>query len=223
MEPNRDDAIALFFDAIREGDENTVRAMLTAEPGLADARHKTGATPVLWAVYRHHSELAAILLADREADFFEACALGNASRVRTLLDMHPEFHRQDSADGFSPLGLAAYFGHLQTAGVLVGAGADVNHASPTFQVTPLHSAVASRSAEIVELLLSCGASPNSSEPGGSPLHSAACTGDQKIVKMLLAAGADPRQSNKAGKTPPELAREYGHAELARQLESLPPQ
>ena len=196
--------------------------MLSTEPGLAGARHTTGATPALWAVYRNHPELAAIFLADREPDFFEACALGDTPRVRLLLGMDPEMHRQESADGFSPLGLAAYFGHLQTARVLIEAGADVNHASRTFQVTPLHSAVASRSAEIVELLLVQGASPNSSEAGGSPLHSAASVGDERIVQMLLAAGANPRQPDRTGRTPADLAREHGHAELARQLDVASP-
>src|SRR5439155_4037813 len=46
-------------------------------------------------------------------------------------------------DGFQPLGLASFFGHVDTARVLVEGGADVNSASRNdFKVMPLHSACA---------------------------------------------------------------------------------
>ena len=45
---------------------------------------REGATPVLWAVYTRHPELAPLLLAGRPADFFEACALGDTARAAGL-------------------------------------------------------------------------------------------------------------------------------------------
>jgi ankyrin repeat protein len=60
--------------------------------------------------------------------------------------------------------------------VLVEMGADFNRAGRTFRVTPLHSAVASRSLAIVELLLQYGAAPDPTDPGGAPLHSAVMLG-----------------------------------------------
>ena len=69
-----------IFDAIRQGDAEQVRELLAADPALGEARNAQGATPLLWAVYTRHAELAPLLLSGRQADFFEACALGDTLR-----------------------------------------------------------------------------------------------------------------------------------------------
>ncbi|MCU1236545.1 MAG: ankyrin, partial [Candidatus Solibacter sp.] len=51
----------MLFDAIRQGDAEQVRALLAADPTLAQSRTPEGATPVLWAVYTRHAELAPLL------------------------------------------------------------------------------------------------------------------------------------------------------------------
>jgi basic membrane lipoprotein Med (substrate-binding protein (PBP1-ABC) superfamily) len=60
------------------------------------------------------------------------------------------------------------------------------------EVTPLLTAAAAGSSEIVELLIKKGADVNASAGGGvTPLHVAADHGDERMVDCLLAAGADP--------------------------------
>jgi ankyrin repeat protein len=147
-------------------------------------------------------------------------ALGRSDRVKRLLAQDPKLVRGNSADGFSGLGLAVFFAHLEIATTLVEAGADVNWPSDNaIRVTPLHSAVESGSVPLLELPLARGARPDPVEfLGATPLHSAAAGGNREMVQKLVKAGADRHRKTKEGKTPADLARQYGHAELAAQLE-----
>lgn len=218
------DRAAPFFDAIRKGDAGRVRALLESDPKLADARNSEGATPALWAAYTRHPELAGAVLAGRPPDLFEACALGNRERASLLLTRNPKLVDDYSGDGFTPLGLAVFFGHEELARHLVAAGADVNRPSRnSIRVAPLHSAVESGSVALLNLLLEHGARPDAVEfLEATPLHSAAARGNREMVERLLAAGADPRRKTKDGKTAADLARQYGHEELAAWLDNRSP-
>jgi len=209
----------MLFDAIRQGDADQVRSLLASDPSLAAARTAQGATPVLWAVYTRHPELAPILLAGRHPDFFEACALGDAARARELLAADPALANQHSGDGFTGLGYASFFGHSALAGQLLDSGADPNLAARNgLAVSPLHSAAAIQSAEIVEMLLARGANPNAAEASGmTPLHTAAAHGNRTLISMLLAAAATRDAKAKDGRTPADLAREYKHPDVAEEL------
>jgi ankyrin repeat protein len=210
-----------LFDAIRKGDATTVRTLVAADPALTGARNSEGATPALWAAYTRHAELAPVVLAGRDPDLFEACALGNRERAASLLAHDPKLVDTYSADGFTPLGLAIYFGHEEIARSLVAAGADVNRPSRNaIRVAPLHSAVASGSLALVNLLLEHGAQPDTVEfLEATPLHSAASTGSRGMVERLLKAGADPTRKTKDGKTAADLARQNGHEDLAVWIEN----
>jgi len=212
-----------LFDAVRKGETAVVRGLLTADPALAGARNPDGATPALWAAYTRHPELAALLLTGRDPDFFEACALGNRQRASTLLASDPKLIDAYSADGFTPLGLAVFFGHEEIARQLVAAGADVNRPSRNaIRVSPLHSAVESGNLALLNLLLQHGANPDAVEfLEATPLHSAAARGSQEMVERLLASGADPQRKTKEGKTAADLARQYDHESLAAFLDSKP--
>jgi ankyrin repeat protein len=207
---------APLFDAIRKGDTSQVRALMTADPTLAGARNPDGATPALWAAYTRHPELAPVVLAGREPDFFEACALGNRDRASALLARDAKLVNGYSGDGFTALGLAVFFGHEEIARQLVAAGADVNFPSRNaIRVYPLHSAVESGSLPLLNLLLDHGAQPDAVEfLEATPLHSAAARGNREMVERLVKAGADPKRKTKDGKTAADLARQYGHEDLA---------
>jgi len=72
--------------------------------------------------------------------------------------------------------------------------------------------VAADSFELVDLLLTRGAEPSPADSGGStPLHTAAGHGNVAIIERLLAAGADRAALNRDGKTPADIARQYGKA------------
>jgi uncharacterized protein len=216
------DRASQFFNAIRTGDADLIRALLASDPQLAGSTHPSGATPLLWAVYTGHADLANIILAGREPDFFEACALGRSERVSELVARDASLLNSYSKDGFTGLGFAVFFKHFETAHALAAAGAEVDRASQNpLQVAPLHSAVASGNIALLNLLLDRGASPDPVESSGlTPLHSAAAHGNQEMVNRLLAAGADPRRKTKDGKTPAELAAQYGFPSLAQELNSL---
>ena len=201
----------MLLDAIRNGDAEAVRGLLAADPSLAGTRTPEGASAVLWAVYTRHSDLAPLLLGAREPDFFEACALGRTGRVSDLLDGDPALANSPAPDGFTGLGLACFFRHPEVARLLLDRGADASMASNnTLRLAPLHSAVASDSFELVDLLLACGADPNPREASGStPLHSAAGHGNRAVIDRLLAAGADRDARTNDGKTPADVARQYG--------------
>src|SRR5919201_498276 len=119
---------------------------------------------VLDAIYRGDRDGAERLAEGRELDVFEAAALGRTERVRELLDADPTLANAWADDGFQPLGLASFFGHADTARLLVERGAEVNSASRNqMKVMPLHSAAAVQDAdvryEIAKLLLDAGADP----------------------------------------------------------------
>src|SRR5581483_8737948 len=86
------------------------------------------------------------------------------------------------------------------------------------QVTPLHSAAAAHSAEIVRLLVENGAPANSRQQGGwTALHEAAQIGDREMVKTLIEYGADRSVRSDDGRTPAQMAQAKGHEEIARML------
>jgi ankyrin repeat protein len=210
----------MIFDAIRQGDADQVRTLLAADPALAGSRTPEGASTVLWAVYTRHPELAPLLLGSRPPDFFEACALGAAARVAELLTNDRPLAGQYSGDGFTPLGLASFFGQTELARLLLDAGADPRIPSRNaLLVTPLHSATAGSHVAIVDLLLRHGADPNAVEGNGmTPLHTAAGNGNRETVALLVNAGADPTHQSHDGRTPAAVARQYGHFEVAAELD-----
>jgi ankyrin repeat protein len=150
---------------------------------------------VLEAIYRGDSDEAERLAAGRELDIFEASALGRTGRVRDLVDADPSLANAWADDGFQPLGLASFFGHAETARVLVEHGAEVNSASRNpMRVMPLHSAAAAQDPdvryEIAKLLLDAGADPNARQQDDyTPLLAADQHGDARLRDLLVAHGA----------------------------------
>lgn len=219
---------AVLFEAIKKGDRDAVARLVAAEPSLAESREPGGVSAVLTALYYGRREIAVLLLARKpRLDIFEAAAAGDAGRVRELLDEDRSRANAFAGDGFTPLGLAAFFKRPEAVRLLIERGADAAPASrnqPAF--TPLHSAVATdagpRDLGIVRALLEAGAPVNArSGSGGTPLHTAAFLGDTEVAELLLARGADPRIANNEGRTAVDVARERGHAALAERLERTP--
>jgi ankyrin repeat protein len=214
---------AQFLEAVKKGDRATVDRMLDADPALAAARDENGTSAVLLAHYHGKADVAAALLARAPAlDVFEAATAGDAERVAALVDADRSLANAVARDGYTPLGLAAFFKRGDVVKTLLERAADPSLPSRDQGFTPLHSAVANDAAgserDIVRLLLEAGADPNAkSHEGGTPLHSAAFTGDLDIAETLLAYGADPSATDPKSFTPLDIARDRRNVEVAALL------
>jgi uncharacterized protein len=151
---------------------------------------------LLQAVYRGDQvRVDELLAAEPELDVFEAAAVGDVESLRRQLDEDPRLANAWAEDGFQPLGLASFFGHLEAARLLVERGAEVNSASRNdFEVTPLHSAAATGDPEVryelAKLLLENGADPNALQQDEfTPLMAADQHGDDRLRTLLVEHGA----------------------------------
>ena len=209
-----------FIEAVKAGRLEQVRGMLERDPRLASARSQNGSPAVVLATY-YGRHAVADLLVERGAplDIFSAAMTGQVKRVRELLDEQPELAEAVAPDGFQPLGLASFFGRLETARRLLDRGAQVNSASRNDQrVAPLNSAAAGGHLEVARLLLEHGADPNARQEGGfTPLHSAAQNGQLEMVKLLVDHGAQVEARSEDGRTALDYALESGRPEVLHYL------
>lgn len=209
-----------FIELVKQGDQAKVREALSQQPALAQAKDNN-VSAILIAVYNGQREIAR-LIADGKGtlDVHEAAALGDRHQLERALAADPNAHATWSSEGFSPLALAAFFGHREAAQDLLKAGAGVNvKVKNPFGVMPLHSALANQHKEIVRDLIAHGADVNAAADGGwTPLHYTAYYGDIETTKLLLEKGARSTERNGDGKTPAEFARERGHTDLEKLLE-----
>lgn len=220
MTPGPTDAERALFLAIGAGDGAQVRALVAAEPGLLRAVSPMGVSPVLHATYYGQHEVARVLVeAGAPLSLFEAAATGELGVVRQALDAYPDDIHTMSPDGFSALGLAAFFGREDVAAELLSRGADVNAESRNaMRVRPLHSAVAGNHAGLARRLLDAGADVNAAQQDSfTPLMGAAQNGNAELVAELLLHGADPGAQATDGRTAADLAREEGHEAALRAL------
>jgi uncharacterized protein len=154
---------------------------------------------LLQALYRGENEqVEKLLAADPELDVFEAAAFGRDDRLRELLDEDPSHANAFGDDGFHPLGLACFFGHLEAARLLLDRGANVNTLSTNehVQTAAIHASAAASGDEatryeLVQLALEHGADPNLRQGGGfRAIDAARQNGDSRVEQLLLEHGAE---------------------------------
>jgi uncharacterized protein len=150
---------------------------------------------LLEALYAGQDEQVAKLLDENPTlDVFEAAAFGRTERLRELLDENPALANAFGDDGFQPLPLACFFGHVAAARLLLERGADPNTLarSEHIQTNALHAAAASENKdeatrfELCELLLEHGADPSIPQGGNGSraIDSARLNGDERLERLL---------------------------------------
>lgn len=206
--------------AIQNRDLEAARAALQRDPGQALEPLPGGLSPFLFALYNGAAEIAELLRSHRPLDLFEAAAANDALRLAECLLADPQGLRRHSPDGWTPLHLAAFFGHREALLVLIGLGAPLESVSENpMQNTPLHAAIAGAGGELLAPLL-IGLGADVGHVGGSgvtALHLAASRGFESLCKLLLARGVDRQAVTEDGKTAADLARERGHLDVAALL------
>jgi ankyrin repeat protein len=226
----------VLMTASRAGNADVVRLLLAggADVNAREASH--GQTALMWAVAYGHPA-AVKVLAESGAD------LTARSEIRNRM-VHTGYRFGDrGADkgalrmdlgGFVPLLFAARQGEVESAAVLLAAGADVNVTAPN-GASALAVAVLSGHRALATLLLEKGADAKAAGAGYAPIHAAVLHGDRVLVETLLAHGAGPDAQitrgtpsryyskdfafNEAliGATPLWLAARYGDVEMLRLL------
>jgi len=173
--------------AARGGYAGIVTQLLAAKAN-PNARAARGQTALMWAAARGHSETVGALLtggADphlRSESWTDPMAIPPHG-YRPYNKNVP--HGNDTA-----LLFAARSGDLESAKLLIAAGAEVNH-SDAWGVTALLFAAHSGHGALVEQLLAKGSDPNLSRAGFRALHIAILRRDERMAAALLARGADP--------------------------------
>ena len=209
-----------IFAAMTANDKERVAQLIAADPGAAHARNAGGISALMQARYENRMEIVDLLRkAAGDLDIFEASALGDVARLNRLLADDGGLVKARSADGFTPLHLACFFGQLEAAEILVQHGADTNAVSPS-RIAVIHSAAASRNAALLKLVLRGGANPNSQQQRVyTALHEAAMHNSVERAQALLDAGADPAVKSDAGQTAAEMAVQNGNREVVELLSS----
>ena len=139
-----------------------------------------------------------------------------------------KYHLSHGADiaelnesGYTPLHLAAAYGHPKIAQYLLSRGAQVDareeESTPRYY-TALHLAAREHNPEVAQVLLKHGADPNAQDVEGyTPLHVAARYNSAQTAQVLLAGGADVNAQNDDGNTPLAVAVKWKKLEVGRIL------
>lgn len=208
-----------FVAAVKADDPDKVVEMIERNPNLIRMETDAG-SPILTATYHGARRVQRLLLSKvSDLDLFEAAAVGDTARMKAVLRREPARVDEANRDGFTPLGLAAFFGHKETVEAVLAQGADVDLVDRSVnENTALDAAVAANHDDVVQVLLDAGASVNVRSAGGfTPLHKAALNGNRGLVELLLARGAEVGAISGDGRTPLALAEARGHAEVAEVL------
>jgi ankyrin repeat protein len=208
-----------LFAVIKAGEFDRVKTLVSADPALVNARSSTGESAILTAVYNGRKEIANLLVArGATLTLFEACAAGEFDRVERLIDQGAAVNAY-SDDGWTPIHLAAFFGHPKIAELLLAHAADVTARSRNANGnTPLHAALAANQKLVAGLLIGSGADLNAADAAGwRPLHLAAANNNLDAMKTLIAQGADIAVTNGEGLSALALAEKRNHKEAAALL------
>jgi ankyrin repeat protein len=179
-----DTGIDTLVQLAKSGELGKVRALLSSNFLLASQRLPGGESPLMAALYRgHYDVVEALIDAGAEVDVFAAAATGRMADLRR--ELSGETVNAYAYDGWTPLHLAAFFGRLDAARLLLESAANVHAVSRnSMENTPLHAATAGKHSDVSLLLLANGADPLKTDAGGyTPVEIA----KQNQLESVLAA------------------------------------
>lgn len=202
----------------RSGSLGAIQDLL-AHGANVNAREQTqDQTALMWAVAERHPEVVRLLI-EHGADVKARSRVTSQVIVREetgarLVCPPPEGIKAKCIDaetiprgGSTALLFAARSGDVESAKLLVAAGADVNDAAPDGN-SVLVVAAYSGNGKVAQFLLDKDALPNSASGGFTAMHAAVLRGDPELVKALLSHGANPNVRISRGTPITRSAQEY---------------
>ena len=195
--------------AVSIGHKEIVKELLSKDTCALSCYDYTGRTPLHEAVRTHNDEIVKMLLNNPQKKVNSPCSYWQdvqeqhtKTKSRQLDDIEYKMYHQDICHcGYTPLHLAARYGHTNIGMRLIDSGAQI-HAKDCSGAAPLHVAACHNHRDFVRLLLSnYGAVVNSRTLNGStPLHTAAVCGAVEVIDVLLYHGANPNYTDENGLT-----------------------
>ena len=177
-----------LMSAARAGSADAVRLLLARSADVNATEGFRGQTALMWAVAQQHADVARTLIA-HGADVHARSAVWHQLE-NTAGNTNASGDFEMAHGGSTPLLFAARQGDIETARVLLAAGADVNDTAAA-GTSVLVQAVHSGHGALAAYLLDEGAEPNAADAGYTALHAAVLRADLETVKTLLAHGAEP--------------------------------
>jgi ankyrin repeat protein len=147
---------------------------------------------VMHALYRGHRAEAESAAVDEDLDVFEAAALGRQPRLAELLRGDAALAQAWSADGFTALHYACFFGSPACTTSLLDAGALIDEPSRNeMGVRPINAAAAGQHPlDQVRILLARGADVDGRQASGhTAFDEAKIRQDQALIDLLTTRGA----------------------------------
>lgn len=129
----------------------------------------------------------------------------------------------DDFDGLSLTRMAIQEGDAEIAIALFEQGANIELTNNNEEFIPLLLALQEREIAVANYLIDKGVSLEAydSKLGYNALHFAVRFGYMRTLKQMIDSGADVSTKTKDGKTPYEIAMEYGHEEIGAYLKGVP--
>ncbi|XP_007895306.2 ankyrin-3 isoform X9 [Callorhinchus milii] len=189
-----------------------------------------GFTPLAVALQQGHDQVVSLLLENDTKGKVRLPALHIAARkddTKAAALLLQNDHNADveskmmvnrtTESGFTPLHIAAHYGNINVATLLLNRGAAVDFTARN-DITPLHVASKRGNANMVKLLLDRGSQIEAKTRDGlTPLHCAGRSGHEQVVEMLLDRGAPILSKTKNGLSPLHMATQGDHLNSVKLL------
>ncbi|XP_071334380.1 ankyrin-2b [Trachinotus anak] len=218
-----------LYMAAQENHLDVVRYLLE-NGGNQSTATEDGFTPLAIALQQGHNQVVSILLENDTKGKVRLPALHIAARkddTKSAALLLQNDHNADvqskmmvnrtTESGFTPLHIAAHYGNVNVATLLLNRGAAVDFTARN-GITPLHVASKRGNTNMVQLLLDRGSQIDAKTRDGlTPLHCAARSGHDTAVELLLERGAPLLARTKNGLSPLHMAAQGDHVECVKHL------